>query len=208
MAQGPRQVTKNRLLWVEGRDEQNLIEGLLKHLDISSLDVFDIAGETNFVARGQAVLAQARSMGITLISVGIIRDANDNSSQAFKRALSDLERLNLARPSQPSEFTQGNLSVGVFISPDGQSPGSIETLCWNSIEGTEQAACVQEFIQCLRDKNALESSNEWKTRTHAFLASKADPVARVGEGALKGYWGFESPAFDGLRVFLRTLAGQ
>ncbi len=178
MAQGPRQVTKDRLLLVEGRDEQNLIEAFLQTLNINGLDVLDVAGETNFVNRGKAVLSNARSNGITLVSIGIIRDANDNSNQAFKRALSDLRRIGLPRPTTPSEFMQGNPSVGVFISPDGQLPGSIETLCWHSIEETKQGVCVHEFIQCLRDNNALESSNEWKTRTHAFLASKSDPVAR------------------------------
>jgi hypothetical protein len=202
------EVRKDRLLLVEGRDEANLVEAFLGTLHLTNVQALDVAGKTSFVARGQAVLSDARSRGITLLTVGIIRDADQNPRGAFRSVQSALRRLKLPCPSSPSDFTEGAPSVGVFISPDARSTGSLETLCWNSIQDTSQATCVDQFVQCLRDNNALESSNEWKTRTHAFLASKEDPVARVGEGALAGYWKFDSPAFDGLRAFLQRLAGQ
>jgi hypothetical protein len=208
MVQQTRQISKDRLLLVEGRDEQNLGEAFLKSLRFTNIQVFDAAGKTSFVGRGEAVLAQARSTGITLLSIGIIRDADENPDGAFRSVQNALRRMQLPCPSIPSDFTVKVPSVGVFISPDNRSPGSLETLCWTSVHDTSQASCVDQFVQCLRDKNALESSNEWKTRTHAFLASKQNPVARVGEGALAGYWMFDSPAFDGLKGFLRRLAGQ
>jgi hypothetical protein len=207
-AKQARQVSKNRLLLVEGRDEQNLGEAFLESLRFTNIQVFDAAGKTSFVTRGEAVLSQARTAGITLASIGIIRDADQNPKGAFRSVQGALRRLRLPCPSSPSDFTANVPSVGVFISPDAQSTGSLETLCWNSIRNTIQATCVDQFVQCLRDNNALESSNEWKTRTHAFLASKQNPVARVGEGALAKYWEFDSPAFNGLRAFLRRLAGQ
>ena len=44
-----------------------------------------------------------------------------------------------------------------------------------------------------------------KTFAHAYLAATDDPVARVGEGALRGAWDFDSDAFADLSAFLRQL---
>lgn len=42
---------------------------------------------------------------------------------------------------------------------------------------------------------------------HAYLASRRDPVARVGEAARQGVWNFDHPAFADLDKFLLRLAG-
>ena len=99
-------------------------------------------------------------------------------------------------------------SIGVFIVPDGSEPGAIESLCRRSVEGTDAAQCVDEYMECLRHHGAMYSRNADKSFAHAYLAAMRDPLARVGKGAQSGVWNFESPAFAALTQFLRDLAAQ
>ena len=98
--------------------------------------------------------------------------------------------------------------LGVFIVPDSSRTGAIETLCRRSVDGEAAAVCVEEYLECLKTRDALRSSNPDKTFAHAYLAAMEDPVARVGEGALQGVWNFQSTAFDALSQFVRDLAAK
>ena len=94
----------------------------------------------------------------------------------------------------------------MFIVPDGSQPGAIETLCRRSVEGEDAAKCTDEYMECLKTHDALQSKNADKTFAHAYLAAMEDPVARIGEGAQQGVWDFQSPAFDALSQFVRDLS--
>lgn len=111
-------------------------------------------------------------------------------------------------PSAHAEFSDASPSIGIFIVPDGNESGTIETICRRSIQDEEAAKCVEAYMDCLTAHNALKSSIPDKTFTHAYLAATNDPVARVGEGALQGVWNFQSPAFANLRAFIHNLASR
>ena len=119
-----------------------------------------------------------------------------------------LRNAGYAPPVAHGEFSGLLPSIGVFIVPDGSEPGAIESLCRRSVEGTDAALCVDEYMECLRRHDALYSRNRDKSFAHAYLAAMRDPLARVGEGAPSGVWNFESPAFAALTRFLRDLAAQ
>ena len=93
-----------------------------------------------------------------------------------------------------------------FICAGGEAPGAVETLCRRSRVGDDVSGCVDEYMRCLHEHEAMRSTNVDKTFAHAYLAAMGDPVARVGEGALQGVWDFGSPAFSELSGFLRRLA--
>ena len=109
-------------------------------------------------------------------------------------------------PSNHAEFSDAAPSIGVFIVPDGLGRGAMETLCRQSVEGTNAAGCVDEYLQCLDRHDAMDSKNADKSFAHAYLAAMEDPMARVGEGAQQGVWSLESPAFAALARFLRALS--
>ena len=111
-------------------------------------------------------------------------------------------------PPVHGEFSGATPSIGVFIAPDGAHPGAIETLCRRSVEGKPAAACADEYMECLKNRGAMRSSNIDKSFAHAYLAAMPNPVARVGEGALGGVWNFESPAFEALSRFLHRLSPE
>ena len=202
-------IRSDSLLLVEGRDEVNLFDALMKHsLDADPrIQVIDAGGKDRFPKRLQAIqtAAQARP---TLRSVGVVRDADDDAGGAFRSVCGQLRNVGYEPPQVHGQFSDAAPSIGVFIVPDGVEPGAIETLCRRSRAGDDVARCVDEFLICLDDHETMKSTNVDKSFAHAYLAAMGDPVARVGEGAKQGVWVFESAAFGELTEFVRELAAK
>ncbi len=202
------ELTADRLLLVEGKDEVNLLGRLVKDClkdDGQDIQILDVGSKNNFRPNllGIKVAAQARP---TLRSVGVIRDADDNAESSFVSVCNSVRSVGYEPPAAHATFSNDTPAIGVFIVPDGSQSGAIETLCRRSVEGEDAAQCADEYIECLKNRNALRSRNHDKTFAHAYLAAKRNPVARVGEGAQQGVWNFQSPAFAALSQFVRDLA--
>ena len=204
-----RRILADTLLLVEGRDEENLFRALIdRHLGAATgIQVIGAGGVDKFPVNLDAIRIAVRARP-TLRSIGVVRDADDNAEAAFRSVYDHLQNAGFAPPAAHSEFSDANPSIGVFIVPDGSEPGAIESLCRRSVEGTDAARCVNEYMQCLQDHDAMHSRSADKSFAHAYLATTANPVARVGEGAQGGVWDFDSPAFSQLSQFLRDLAAR
>lgn len=198
----------DRLLLVEGRDEVNLIEALLKHcVDTSAMiQIIDAGGKDRFPGRIAAISAASRRVP-DLLAIGVIRDADDSASGSFDSVCSSMRRVGYDPPPAHGEFSNATPSIGVFIVPDGSRPGAMETLCRQSLRADDAAArCVKDYLRCLQESATMLSRNPDKSFVHAYLAATENPVARVGEAALRGVWDFKSPAFAPLCRFVRQLA--
>lgn len=203
------QIRTDRLLLVEGRDEVNLFKALIeRRADAEpTIQVIDAGGKDRFPRRLRAIRTAAQTRP-ALRSIGVVRDADDDAGSAFSSVCDHLRNVGYEPPAVHGEFSEAMPSIGVFIVPDGAEAGAIETLCRRSVEGTDAAGCVDEYIECLQRHDAMRSRNADKSFAHAYLAAMSDPLARVGEGALSGAWDFESPAFATLVRFLRDLAAR
>ena len=76
-----------------------------------------------------------------------------------------------------------------------------------SVAEKPAAHCVERYLTCLEERRAMSSRNRDKSFAHAYLASRRDPVARVGEAAQQGVWDFDHQAFAAISNFLLQLAG-
>ncbi len=204
------EVRSDRLLLVEGRDEENLFEALLRHCfgpaTSEDIQIIPAGGKHSFRKNLAAIAAAARARS-TLRAIGAVRDADDDAGSAFQSVCDALRHVGYEPPAAHGEVSGGDPAVGVFILPDGAEAGAIETLCRRSVAGGAASGCVEAFIDCLKEQSALRSRNEDKSFAHAYLATGEDPVARAGEGARQGVWDFESEAFAALSAFLRNLFG-
>ena len=200
-------IRSDRLLLVEGRDEVNLFDALMKHcLDAESkVQVIDAGGKDRFPRNLKALYTAAQARP-SLRAIGVVRDADDDAVGAFRSVCDHIRNVGYEPPAVHGEFSDAAPSIGVFIVPDGVERGAIETLCRRSKEGEEVAKCVDEYLSCLDGNEAMQSTNEDKSFAHAYLAAMEDPVARVGEGAKQGVWDFESAAFAELSEFVHELA--
>ncbi len=202
------EICSDRLFLVEGRDEFNLFDALLKHClgtaGRQDIQIIEAGGRHNFRRSILAIKAEAASHA-PLCSLGVIRDADDDAQGAFQSVCDALRHAGYEPPAAHGQVSAGDPPVGVFILPDGTGAGAIETLCRRSVAGNEASRCVEAYIDCLKDRGALRSRNEDKTFAHAWLAGTNDPVARVGEGARQGVWDFDSDAFAEIASFIRKL---
>ena len=203
-----RRIRSDRLLLVEGRDEVNLFGELLKHcLDVAGrqdIQIIDAGGREKFGINIAAINAAPERCS-PLRALGVIRDADDSADSAFQSVCDALRNTGYVPPAAHGDVSGGMPAVGVFILPDGEGTGAIETLCRYSVARGAASGCVETYIDCLKEQGALQSRNEDKTFAHAWLAAGEDPVARVGEGARQGVWDFDSDAFADLSAFLRNL---
>lgn len=203
------QIDSDWLLLVEGRDEVNLFNALMEHRFDAERQVQVIdAGGVNRFPRNLEAIRTASLTRPTLRAIGVVRDADNDAADAFASVCRQVRNAGYVPPAVHGEFSDAVPSIGVFIVPDGIEPGAIETLCRRSKEGDEAAVCVEEYLRCLDEHQAMKSTNADKSFAHAYLAATENPVARVGEGARQGAWDFESPAFEELSDFLRELAAR
>jgi len=202
-------IYSDRLLLVEGQDEVNLFNALIQKRfnSESNIQVIPAGGIDRFPVNLKAIQIELKERP-DFQSMGVVRDADDNPSSAFESVCNHLRKAGYTPPDSPGSFSAASPSVGVFIVPDGTTSGAIETLCRRSVEDTDIARCVGEYLKCLAENGVMHSSNEDKSFAHAYLAATDNPVARVGEGALGGVWNFDDPEFQDLSRFLDTLASS
>ena len=207
-AGGPRlEIRSDRLLLVEGKDEENLFNALMikQRIDPDKIQIIAAGGVDKFPRNLRTIHTDAQ-IRPPLRSIGVVRDADHDAAGAFRSVCDHLRNTGYAPPAAHGEFSGAVPSIGVFIVPDGAEPGAMETLCRRSVEGTDGAECVDAYLECLERHGAMKSNRPDKSFAHAWLAAARNPVARVGEGALNGVWDFESSAFAPLSRFLRDLA--
>lgn len=207
---GPMRIESERLLLVEGPDDRNLFEALIRHRfggDPPDVQVVEAGGSSAFKARIDAVRRAARQAGKNLRTLCIVRDADLDPAGAWQSVRGAVASSNLQPPDRHAAFSDASPSVGIFIMPDGVSKGTLETLCRRSVADEPAADCVERYLTCLDEHDATSSRNRDKSFAHAYLASRRDPVARVGEAAQQDVWDFDHPAFAALVRLLYSLSG-
>ena len=111
-----------------------------------------------------------------VVSVGIIRDAEDKpAASAFQSVCRSLQVVNLTCPEVCGSFSIGQPRTGIFVLPDCQQPGMLETLCWSSLEddpkNARELACVMAHLDCLGRAN-VQTRNPAKAKVWTYLAGR------------------------------------
>ena len=148
----------------------------------------------------------ATSLRIGISSVGIVRDAESKIAQsAFQSIQSSLRRVNLPVPERMNQRFGNSPAVSVFILPDNQSSGMLETLLCKTLEGTQMSECIDGFFECVTSSSGEDLRRPDKSRAFAYISIMSYPNVSVGVAAKKKYWDLDHPVFDDIRVFLRSL---
>lgn len=200
-------IESTRLLAVEGKDECHFFEALLKHLNITDVQLVDIGGKDKFFAEFSALYLQEGFRKIK--KLGFIRDAEKKPAKsAFDSICNVLKECELPIPVNINEIKNDcNPHIGIFIMPDNFGTGMLEDICLKTIESLHQC-CVDGFITCVLECQSQEEKklfNEPKARVQAYLASRSPIVNSLGLGAQKGYWNFNHVCLDDIKIFLKTI---
>ncbi|MBI5418255.1 hypothetical protein HZA55_10000 [Candidatus Poribacteria bacterium] len=196
------------LLAVEGKDECNFFEALLKHINLNNIQIVDIGGKDKFPNEFQNLYNMERFNKIEYL--GFIRDAEKNPAQsAFDSICRVLNEHKLSIPAKINEIKNNtNPNIGIFIMPDNSGMGMLENLCLKTIELSPQYTCVNEFIACFTQHQKEEEKiifNDPKARVQTYLASRSPIVNSLGLGAKNGYWNFDHSCLDDIKKFLKSL---
>jgi len=208
----PALIKSKKVLAVEGSDEENFFDSLLKHMNITDFDIHKVGGKNQFPKKIPALLKTrgffAPDESPLVTHLGIVRDKDED--EAFKSISNIIATVGLKPPTKQSTFSDGTPKVGIFIMPGNKVEGTmLEDLCLKSVENHPAMKCVDEFASCV-SALPISPKNISKAKVHVFkaqvfLATQPEVVDSVGLGAQKKYWDFESPALDELKQFLSNL---
>lgn len=196
-------ILKPKVLVAEGKDEENFFEALLKHMCLHDIQVMGIGGKTQIRGRIKALI---NSPGFNnVISLGIIRDADDDPVAAFQSVCEALRNAGLPVPQRTLMPIGNRPKVVVMILPKQNVPGMLEDLCLEAVQSDNAMPCVTQYFECLQAQDLNLPRNISKAKVHAFLASRSKPDLRLGEAAKKKYWPFDDNAFQQVKTFLQQI---
>jgi hypothetical protein len=200
-------IVKERLLIVEGKDEEKFFEAYINVLKIDSIQIFNAEGKNNFRNVLESIKLQPNFSNVK--KYAIVRDADASTDNAFKSVRDLLKRLGQPVPKEPGVFAaNGTVAAGVFIMPGNADSGMLEDLCLRTARRSPVLACADAFLACVSAAVAPEEipKNQAKARLRAFLAGQPEPAESLGVAAQKGCFDFNSGEFAEIKNFLLGLA--
>ncbi|MBN2128938.1 MAG: hypothetical protein JW741_05550 [Sedimentisphaerales bacterium] len=210
--QKARTITARTVLAVEGEDDRNFFDRLLRHIDLADVQIEAVGGKNQFPEKLPALL---RAPGFfeadgssRVTNLALVRDKDQDN--AFESIANIVRRVGLTPPGEHGVFSDGRPRVGIFVMPGETIDGTmLEDLCLKTVEGHEAMRCVEQFASCVGDlpsapKNMAKAKAQ-VFRAQVFLAAQTDTVDALGLAAQKGYWDFDSPALAELKGFLEHL---
>jgi hypothetical protein len=194
------EITKPKIIAVEGQDEINFFNALLNNLHITDVQVIEFEGKTNFQSRIKAIVNVPGFRNVRYFA--LVRDADNlPEKSAFESVKHSLSAAKLPYPAEIKVFTNTTPAVGIFIMPGNENTGMLEDLCLSSIKEYPVYQCIETFFECSDEKPHEKS----KAEIQCYLSTKNPLANSLGVGAKKGHWDFNSPVFDEIKGFLENI---
>ncbi len=199
----PRGITAAKQLLVEGKDAEVFLGALLKHMELTGIQIQNFGGKDEL--RGFLKALCVASGFVDVISLAIVRDAEIDPGATFQSICDGLRAADLPIPERTMVQVEGRPQVSIMILPDATTEGMLETLCLRSVRDDPAMKCVERYFECLEQQVGSRPSNMDKARLQAFLSSRARPGLLLGQAAHRGYWPWGSPVFDQVKQFLQQI---
>ena len=200
-----KEINKPKLVLVEGKDEVNFLTAILKTLNKQNeVEIIEVGGKQKFKTELPALI-NIPGFSSKVKKLAIIRDADDNAEDAFK-SISNLAKKNdLKPPERDKEFSDADISVGIFIMPGDSENGMLEDLCLRTRENDTIMTCVNSYFECLETKGVPKPGNMAKAKCQVFMSAMHEIKNSVGLGALSNYWDLNHESLNGIKNFLDKL---
>ncbi|MDE0269159.1 MAG: hypothetical protein OXI96_09065 [Acidimicrobiaceae bacterium] len=202
-------IHKSKLLIVEGKEDRLVFKELCDHWGLEDIQIVEMEGIENLRARLEVLV---RDPGFrSLRTLGITRDADKNAQNAFqsvRNVLTDFPQFRTKLPSRAGVRNRGHPATAVFIVPDNESPGNLETMLNRTKSGDSISICIEEYFNCLSQQTgfSLSGSRLDKARAHARVAASSNPARSVGHSVrASGVWDLDHESLTPFRTFLSKL---
>lgn len=204
------------LIIVEGRDDGEFYEKMCQLAGVADKIEIRSVGDNSGTAFLRAIRF-LKEVGSHLQTIAIIRDAEDNPAGSWESARDCLNRALLPSPTQSGILSseQDGRRTAALIVPIGK-PGSVETICWASLDPHPLTACVEDFLACswANDPGSKSTTQALmdKARIRALLAvgpsspRPLDPEKRFIHAIREDFWDWNHEAFAPIIDFMKTVA--
>lgn len=201
----PTEIQQPKQLIVEGADDRYFFNALLKYLNIADVQIQITDGVDN-LRTFLRLLSVSPNFSI-VTSIGIVRDADDAPANKFISVCDSLRSVSLSVPSQPIISAGDSPKISILILPNATMPGTLETLCLQTVSNDPVISCIEQYFQCVEQQlQQLPKSKDMdKAKVKVFLASRQEPNLLLGQAAAKGYWNWNDPALNHVKQFLQEL---
>ena len=201
----PVEITHQKLLLVEGSAMVSFFIALLEEINLADeVQVWDFGGKNQLPSSLRTLTTFAPNFHI-VNSLGIVRDAEENPADAaFASVCGALEKANLSVPRHLNEVSNGRPTVTVFVVPDCEKPGMIETLCLEALHSEPVMPCVKQFFDCVHNHRS-PAANLDKAKFFAYISTTSKPDLLLGQAARFGVIPLDNPVFNSLKQFLQML---
>lgn len=200
-------IKSQNLILVEGKDEENFFDCLLKELGINSIQIISASGKTKFPEELPKI--KKLSNFKMLKKIAIVQDA-DGDFQSAIDSINGILRNNKLPATDHNKLNGKDIKTSLFIMPGVgfKKPFMLEELFIESVKNTDAMNCVENFINCIEEKRGVIKENKLpKVKTQVFLSSlnsKKIPNS-IGLAAKQGYIDFSNTVFDELKSFINKM---
>jgi hypothetical protein len=205
--QQPKEISSDFILLVEGNDETNFFNELLKYMEIIDVQTWAVGGKAQFPNELPAFLLAPNFEQVR--AYAIIRDADTSANSTLESIQGLLNRNNQPCPARHGEFAgneERNLKVGIYIMPGNAEKGMLEDLCLQSVMQHRIMPFVEAYIEKVQSTMGDEApKNVSKAKLQTFLAGTPRTDERLGLAAKWKYFPMNHPAFSDICDFIRRL---
>ncbi len=207
----PNTIALSKLLIVEGNHERDTFDAWFRALGINDIQILPIGGKTQLAENLAALVRQPNFPSV--VSLVIVRDADDNPSRAFQSVADALRRVDLTSPAVAWAFQNGTPRVAVIILPSADRTGALEELLIQTVENDPLHPAAIQLIEDTVGALSIDGAprrpppehRRGKARLHAFLSTYEEPDRDPGKAALAGAWNFAHPALQPLLQILQQM---
>lgn len=188
------------LVLAEGQDDVGFIQGLCKFGRVDGVAVRSYDGKPKLRGMLQTIRSSLPEPVRVLV---VLRDADESAVDAARSISNALVTFGFAAPTTHGTFADGEPAVGLWVVPDGQREGCLDTLCWDALQGHPERPCVEQFLSCVSLAGNRSIEEPMKAPIRAWLATRGGAETRIGNAAAIGSLPLEATAFRPLLEFLR-----
>ena len=195
-----------RIFLAEGASEAYFLNKLLEKLGRSADEyvVFCYGGNNGLPAALKSLSSNEIFSEVT--KIGVMTDADDNSEIVRESVLNEFRKIGYI--DSKTEMNEGlarhdGRTLGVFVTPEGNSVGRIETMIMNEISGKNEILCINQLRQCLEEKAGNSLTD--KAICQIFISIKKDNLCGVGRAFDMGIFDINDPAYDAAVSFFSSI---
>ncbi|MEY4975281.1 MAG: hypothetical protein RIQ97_476 [Pseudomonadota bacterium] len=216
------QITSEKILLVEGVDDQAMFKKLIEKLEFSNIQIIIYEGKSQL--KNYLNLLQKQNEFEKVTTIGITQDADNDPILALDRINCDLKSIDLDFPKSIDDMNyfqeKNGKRVGIFLLPSLNKPGSLEDLILESIKSNlANNQLIQLIEECIEKiKNSYPSDNctgtngifgvsprESKSKCLGIFMATWKPNKSIKEAIESSYINFDSNSWDELKKFIKLI---